>query len=64
MNHDNKPDNKSLYIYVNSNPPANVIKNLPESISRCIKKLSSDKNRFNNSKDFFENAVSNGALDP
>ena len=30
----NKPDNKPLYINVNSNHPPNIIENLPESISQ------------------------------
>ena len=55
----NKPDNKPLYINVNSNHPPNIIKNLPESISRRINKLSSDKTVFNNSKELLNNTLSN-----
>ena len=36
----NNPDNKPLYINVKSNHPPKIIKNLPESISRRINKLS------------------------
>ena len=47
----NKPGNIPLYINVKSNHPRYIIKNLPESISRHINKLSSDKSVFDNSKD-------------
>ena len=59
----NKPDNKPLYINVNSNHPPNIIKNLPESISRRINKLSSDKTVFDNSKELFNNALSRSGFD-
>ena len=36
-----KPDNKPLYINVNSNYPPNIAKNIPESVSRRINKLPS-----------------------
>ena len=52
-----KPDNKPLYINMKSNHPPNIIKNLPESISRHINKLSSDKTVFNNSKELFNNTL-------
>ena len=45
-----KPDNKPLNINVNSNHPPTIVKNLAESISRRINKLSSDKTVFNNFK--------------
>ena len=38
----NKPGNSPLYININSNHPSNIIKDLRESISRHISKLSSD----------------------
>ena len=59
----NKPDNKPLYINVKSNHPPNILKNLPESISRRINKLSSDKTVFNNSKELFNNALFNSGFD-
>ena len=59
----NKPDKKPLYINVKSNHPPNIIKNLPESISRRINKLSSDKTVFNNSKELFNNALFNSGFD-
>ena len=40
------------------NHPPNIIKNLPKSISRRIKKLSTDKSVFDNSKDLYNNALS------
>ena len=58
----NKPGNIPLYINVKSNHPPNIIKNLPDSISRCINKLSSDKNVFQNSKDIYNNALFNSGF--
>ena len=55
----NKPGNVPQYTSVKSNHPLNIIKNLPESISRRINNLSSDKSVFNNSKDLYNNAVYN-----
>ena len=59
----NKPDNKPLYNNVNSNHPPNIKKNLPESISWRMNKLSYDKTVFNNSKKLFNNALSNSGFD-
>ena len=59
----NKPDNKPLYINVKSNHPPNIIENLPESISRRINKLSSDKIVFHNSKELFNNALFNSGFE-
>ena len=47
----NKPGSVPLYIKVKSNHPLSIIKNLPESISRRINKLSSYKSVFDKSKD-------------
>ena len=47
----NKPGSVPLYINVKSNHPLSIIKNLPESISRRINKLSSYKSVFDKSKD-------------
>ena len=58
----NKPGNIPLYINVKSNHPPNIIKNLPESISRRINKLSSDKSVFDNSKDLYNNALSSSGF--
>ena len=54
----NKPGNIPLYINVKSNRPPNIMRNLPESISRRINKLSSDKSVFDNSKDLYNNVLS------
>ena len=60
----NKPGNVPQYINLKSNHRPNIIKNLPESISRRINKLSSDKSVFDNSKDLYNNALSrNGFKD-
>ena len=58
-----KPDNKPLYINVKSNHPPNIIKKLPESISRRINKLPSDKTIFNNSEELFNNFLFNSGFD-
>ena len=42
----------STYINVNSNHLSNIIKALPDSISKRIINISSDKGRFNNSAQF------------
>ena len=58
----NKPGNIPLNINVKSNHPPNIIKNLPESISRGINKLSSSKSVFDNSKDLYNNALSSSGF--
>ena len=58
----NKPGNIPQYINVKSNHPPNTIKNLPEGISRCIHKLSSDKSVFDNSKDLYNNVLYNSSF--
>ena len=58
----NKPGNIPLYINVKSNHPPNIIKNLPESTSRRINKLSSYKSVFDNSKDLYNNALSSSSF--
>ena len=56
----NKPGNIPLHINVKSNHPLNIIKNLPDSISRRINKLSSDKNVFESSKDIYNALFNSG----
>ena len=58
----NKPGNTPLYINVKSDHPPNIIKNSPDNISRRINKLSSDKSIFDNSKDFYNSALSNSGF--
>ena len=55
----NKPDNYPLYIDVNSNHPPNITKNLPDSISKRISKLSYDEHVFNSTKHLYNNALKN-----
>ena len=58
----NKPGNIPLYINVKPNHPPNIIKNLDDSISCRINKLSSDNNVFENSKDIYNNALFNSGF--
>ena len=53
----NKPGIIPLYINVKSIQQPNSTKNLPESISHRINKLSSDKSAFDNSKNLYNNAL-------
>ena len=53
----NKPDNNPLYINILSNHPPNIIKNLPENISKRISTLSAYETTFNKSKDLYNNAL-------
>ena len=53
----NKPDNNPLYINILSNHPPNIIKNLPENISKRINTLSADETTFNKSKDLYNDAL-------
>ena len=53
----NKPDNNPLYINILSNHPPNIIKNLPENISKRINAFSADEIIFNKSKDLYNNAL-------
>ena len=46
----NNSGNIPLYINAKSNHPSNIIKNVPESISVRMNKLSCDKSLFDNSK--------------
>ena len=60
----NEADNIPLYINAKSNHPRNIIKNLPESISCRINKLSFDISVFDNSKDLYNDVIStNGFKD-
>ena len=53
-----KLEDKPLSINLNSGHPPNILKNLPEIISRRIYKLSSYRTVFNNSKELFSNTLS------
>ena len=52
-----KPDNNPLSINILSNHSPNIIKNLPENISKRINTLSPDETTFNKSKDLYNNAL-------
>ena len=58
----NKPDNNPLYINILSNHPPNIIKNLPDNISKRINTLSADETTFNKSKDLYNNALAEGGF--
>ena len=45
-----KPDDKILYINIESNHPPNIIKHILNSIENCIQELSSNKKLFQKSK--------------
>ena len=42
-----KPSNTPLYVHSKSNHPPNIIKNIPESVSRRLSEISSDEAVFN-----------------
>ena len=58
----NKPSNLPLYINVKPHKPPNIIKNLPENMSRCIYKLLSDKSVFDISKDLYNSEHSSSGF--
>ena len=53
-----KPNNTPTYINVNSNHPPNIIKALPNNISKRISNISSDKATFNNVAPSYNNVLS------
>ena len=53
----NKPDNNPLYINILSNDPPNMIKNLPDNMSKRINTLSADETTFNKFKDWYNNSL-------
>ena len=59
----NEADNDPLYTDVNSNHLPNITRNLPDSISKRISKLSSDEHVFNNTKDLYNNALKNSGYE-
>ena len=54
----NKPNDTPTYINVNSNYPPNIIKALPNNISKRISNISSDKATFNNVAPSYNDALS------
>ena len=52
-----KPNDITTYIHKESNHPPNIIKQLPRAIEKRISTLSSNKEIFDNSKEYYENAL-------
>ena len=53
-----KPNDTPTYINVNSNHPPNIIKALPNNISKRISNISSDKATFNNATPSYNDVLS------
>ena len=53
-----KPNDTPTYINVNSNHSPNVIKTLPDNISKQISNISSDKATFKNAAPFYNDVLS------
>ena len=52
-----KPNDQPVYIHKQSNHPPNIIKNLPDSISRRVSDISHDKEIFNQAAPLYEDAL-------
>ena len=52
-----KPDIEIWYILKDSNHPPNILKQIPTSIEKRISTLSSDKTKFNESKEIYRKAL-------
>ena len=52
-----KPDDETSYIYVKSDHPPSIIKQLPASVERRISDLSSTEEIFNQSKRHYQEAL-------
>ena len=53
-----KPNDTPTYVNANSNHPPNIIKELPNSISKRISNISSDKAAFNNAAPSYNDVLS------
>ena len=53
-----KPNDTHTYINVNSNHRPNIIKALPDNISKGISNISSDKGKFNNAAPSYNDVLS------
>ena len=53
----NKPNNKPLYIHVDSNHPSNIIKQIPNSISTRISNNSSNEMVFNDAAPYYNDIL-------
>ena len=52
-----KPNDKPVYIHKQCNLPPNIIKNLPDSISRRVSDISHDKEILNQAAPLYEDAL-------
>ena len=52
-----KPNDRRIYINTKSNHPPNIIKNLPKMIETRLSRISSNKEVFNESKNYYEDAL-------
>ena len=53
------PNEKTNYIYVNSDHPPSIIKEIPQSIEKGLSILSSSKNIFQESAIYYEKCLKN-----
>ena len=58
-----KPDNEILYIHKDSNHPLSILNQIPKSIEKRISTLSSNETIFNESKEIYQKAQKNAAID-
>ena len=58
-----KPDNKTIYINVQSNQPPNIIKQLPKTIEQQLSKNSSNEAIFNEAAPLYEKVLSEAGCD-
>ena len=52
-----KPNDRLIYINTKSNHPPSIIKNLPKMIETRLSRISSNKEVFNESKNYYEDAL-------
>ena len=56
-----KPNDKPIYVNIESNNPPTILKQIPSMISTHISKLSCDKDKFLKSKPFYDNILKKAA---
>ena len=52
-----KEGNTPLYVHKQSNHPPSILRNIPESINRCLSEISSDKDCFDKTKGPYQEAL-------
>ena len=57
-----KPDNDPIYIYINSNHPSQILKQLPKSTSKRLSEISSSKDVFDKSKALYNKSLNNSGF--